>query len=218
MGATGRHHPQTHHPRPAGRLRWVFALPSNLYRRELGWLLARRLLALTYRGRRTGRTLTTVLEVIHHDRATRESVVVSGYGPTAGWYLSIKASPALRIQSGRLDYAPQQRFLSSEEARSVAEVFVRAHQVEAQLVRPVLVRIGAIEADRPDSATDLLASLPMVAFRPAEGQASASDAPRAGDTGGQRGHDRDEAVEGFPAADTRAASKARESAHRPGYR
>lgn len=175
MRASDTRRPDTHHPRPPGRLHAVFALPSGLYQRNLGWLLTRRMLALTYRGRRSGRTLTTVVEVIHHDRATRESVVLSGYGPKSGWYLSIKASPALRVQSGRLDYVPIQRFLSPEEARSVAEEFARAHRVEARLVPSILVWMGAIEAGREESAVEMLASLPMVAFRPAEGAPSAPD-------------------------------------------
>ena len=181
MGPSDTRHPDVHSPRPAGPLRAVFALPSGIYHRNLGWLLTRRLLALTYRGRRTGRTLTTVLEVIHYDRATRESVVLSGYGPRAGWYLSIRASPALRIQSGRLDYVPRQRFLSPQEARRIAEEFARTHRVEARLVRPVLVWIGAIEAGRQESAVELLASLPMVAFRPPVGTVSPSDAAHVGD-------------------------------------
>lgn len=180
MGASDTHRPDMHQPRPPGRLHAVFALPSGLYRRNLGWLLTRRMLAITYRGRRSGRTLTTVVEVIQYDRATRESVVLSGYGPKAGWYLSLKAAPALRIQSGRLDYVPIQRFLSPQEARSVAEQFVRAHRLEARLVPPILAWIGAIEAGRQESAVELLAALPMVAFRPAEGTPSAPDAPDAG--------------------------------------
>lgn len=169
MGVSGSRGPDTRSPRPSGPLRAVFALPSALYRRDLGWLLTRRLLALTYRGRRSGRTLTTVVEVIHHDRATEESVVLSGYGPRAGWYLSLKDAPALRIQTGRLDYVPRQRFLSPPEARRVAEEFVRTHRLEARLIRPVLAWIGSIDRSRPESEIEVLASLPMVAFQPAEG-------------------------------------------------
>lgn len=180
MGASDTGRRDMHHPRPPGRLRAVFALPSRLYQRDLGWLLTRRMLAFTYRGRRSGRTLMTVVEVIHYDRTTRESVVLSGYGANAGWYLSIKASPALRIQSGRLDYVPIQRFLSPREARSVAEEFARAHRLETRLVRPILVRIGAIEAGRQESAVELLASLPMVAFRPSEDAPSAPEPPDRG--------------------------------------
>ncbi len=182
MGASDTRRPDMHRPRPPGRLHALFALPSGVYQRNLGWLLTHRMLALTYRGRRSGRTLTTVVEVIHYDRATRESVVLSGYGPTAGWYLSIKASPALRIQSGRLDYVPIQRLLSPEEAWLVAEEFVCAHRLEARLVRPILVWIGAIEAGREESAVELLASLPMVAFRPARAMPPAVDAPDGGHT------------------------------------
>jgi deazaflavin-dependent oxidoreductase (nitroreductase family) len=155
--------------RPADPLRVLLAAPASVYRWNLGWLLGRRFLALTYRGRRSGRTLRTVLEVIRHDPATRESVVVSGYGPGAGWYRSIRSAPALRVQTGRLDYVPSQRFLTPEEARDVAESLARAHPLEVRLVPYILSWMGAIEPDRRASGIDLLASLPLVAFRPRDG-------------------------------------------------
>lgn len=89
-------------PALSAPLRILFEAPSWLYRWHLGWLFGHRFLVLTYRGRRTGRTLRTVLEVIQYDRATPESVVMSAYGSTAGWYLSILSTPALRVQTGRL--------------------------------------------------------------------------------------------------------------------
>ena len=69
--------------RPAGILRLVFRLPTYLYRYRFGWLLGHRFLLLTHRGRKTGRVHQTVLEVIAYDSATRESIVLSGWGERA---------------------------------------------------------------------------------------------------------------------------------------
>src|SRR5438477_12896418 len=90
-----------------------------LYRWHLGWLVGHRFLILTYRGRRTGRRLQTVLEVMLWDPTTQESVVVSAYGPRAGWYLSIRSQRALRVQTGRMDYRPRQRLLEADEAAGI---------------------------------------------------------------------------------------------------
>jgi hypothetical protein len=151
---------------PSGPLRALFGSPSRLYGWDLGWLLGHRFLALTYRGRRTGRTLRTVLEVIGYDPSTQESVVASAYGLRAGWYLSIRSAPALLVETGRLRYAPQQRFLAPDEARAVSEAFCRAHPIEARLGASLLGWIGAAIDRRPASVSQTLASLPMVAFRP----------------------------------------------------
>ena len=158
--------PRPHGSGPIPLVRVGFAIPRYLYRWKLGWLLGRRFLALTYRGRRSGHTLTTVLEVIHLDRATGESVVVSGYGTTAGWYLSIRDLPALRVQTGRVDYEPSQRFLTPAEGREVAESLARDHPMEMRLLPHMLSWMGSDVGEPGAKGVELLASFPMVAFRP----------------------------------------------------
>ena len=66
--------------RPSGTLRLVFRLPIYLYRLNLGWLLGHRGLLLIHQGRKSGLLWETVLEVIRYDPATKESVVLSGWG------------------------------------------------------------------------------------------------------------------------------------------
>jgi deazaflavin-dependent oxidoreductase (nitroreductase family) len=151
--------------RPRGLLKWFFDAPAWLYRHGFGWLLGRRILAVTHRGRKSGRTYDTVLEVAVHDRATSESIVASAYGEKADWYRNIEAEPAIRVRTGRLDYEPVQRFLSADEARAAAERFCREHRFEARLGPKVLPAIGAAVPDT-DDPVELLAALPMVAFRP----------------------------------------------------
>jgi len=156
-------------PARAAIQRGLLRAPSGLYDHHLGWLLGRRLLRLTHRGRRSGRIHRTVLEVIEHDPTTCESVVVSGPGPRADWYRNIRVEPALRVETGRLDYRPQQSFLTPEEARATAQRFACAHPLETRLAHPMLRALGWIDGDAPRDAVELFASLPMVAFRPTPG-------------------------------------------------
>lgn len=151
-------------------LRVLFNAPALLHRWNLGAILGQRLLVLTYRARPRGPSMQTVLEVVRFDRTTLESVVVSAHGTRASWYLGIRAAPALRIQTGRLDYAPRQRFLTPHEAREVAQVFCNEHPVEAGLAPHILSWIGAMERCPGITAAEMLATLPMVGFRPPAGR------------------------------------------------
>ena len=79
--------------RPKGALALGLRLPSYLYRFRLGRLLGHRFLLLTHRGRKSGLTGRTPLEVLHFDPRSRESVVLSARGKKADWYRNIEASP-----------------------------------------------------------------------------------------------------------------------------
>jgi hypothetical protein len=79
--------------KPTGASRLAFRLPIYLYRLDLGWLLGHRFLLLVHRGRRSGLLHEAVLEVLLHDPATRESVVLSARGEKADWYRNVGAQP-----------------------------------------------------------------------------------------------------------------------------
>jgi deazaflavin-dependent oxidoreductase (nitroreductase family) len=151
--------------RPSPLLRLAFKAPAGLYRIGLGRLLGRRFLALTHRGRTSGRLYDTVLEVAVFDPATEESVVVSAYGTGADWYRNLQAAPAVRVRTGTVDYPPEHRFLTPEEATAAATEFCRLHPWEAKLAPRALPAIGGTAAGSSDPV-QLMASLPMVAFRP----------------------------------------------------
>lgn len=152
--------------RPAPTLRKLFKAPTWLYGKRLGWVLGKRFLEVTHRGRRSGELYETVLEVVKFDPNTEESVVVSAYGPQADWYRNLKEEAALRIRTGRLDYIPEQRFPSRPEAHDIAVGFCDRHRLEAKSIPPVLSVIGAEAPPETSNPEDLVASLPMVAFRP----------------------------------------------------
>lgn len=153
--------------RPSGFLKTFFDAPRWLYRHGLGWMLGKRLLELTHVGRKTGQPRHTVLEVALYDKETRESVVVSAYGTHADWYRNIEVAPAVRVKTGRLDYEPEQRFLTVDERKEAAQAFCRNHRLEARMANRVLTAIGAdVPHDPGADPAETLGTLPMVAFRP----------------------------------------------------
>jgi deazaflavin-dependent oxidoreductase (nitroreductase family) len=163
----GVHTMSTGKARPSRLLAGLFRAPASLYRARLGWMLGKRFLALTHRGRKSGHTYRTVLEVVSHNGTTYESIVVSAYGTTADWYRNITSEPALRVQTGLLDYVPEQRFLEPEERTETARQFCREHPWEAKLMPRVLASIGAAVPTEPRvSPQEMLSALPMVAFKP----------------------------------------------------
>jgi deazaflavin-dependent oxidoreductase (nitroreductase family) len=168
--------------KPSGLLRWFLKLPNLLYKWRLGWLFGHRFLLLTHRGRTSGLVRQTMLEVLRYDPATRESVVLSGWGATADWYRNIEAQPAIAVETGRRRYPPQQRFLAPEEAAAVAADFERRHPIEVRLAPRILRWLGWSAGDAHPTWRALATAIPMVAFRPRDHPAAREEDPR--DSGG----------------------------------
>ena len=148
-------------------IRLLFRLPVVLYRARLGALLGQRFLAVTHIGRKSGAKRVTVLEVIHLRPQDGESIVVSAFGTRSDWYRNLAENPAIEIRTGRRRFKPTHRVLPPDEARQVAEAFVRDHPREAALLPRAFAAIGAL--DRIEDGNDpvaILRSRPMIAFRP----------------------------------------------------
>lgn len=157
-------------PRPARWAKPIFDAPRWLYGHRLGWLLGHRFLAVTHVGRTSGKLRVTVLEVARYDRDTGESVVASAYGATADWYRNLQQTPARLIRTGRREYVPEQRFLDADEARAVAVAMRTANPFEMRIANRVMDAIGAVPKGTFSDPVDLIASFPMVAFRPRRSQ------------------------------------------------
>src|SRR5262245_8298015 len=71
--------PLVNQPSPTGILRLLLRFPIWLYRVHLGWLLNDRFLLLTHRGRSSGLTRQTVVEVVQHDAANSVYFIASGW-------------------------------------------------------------------------------------------------------------------------------------------
>ncbi|MGH2616381.1 MAG: nitroreductase family deazaflavin-dependent oxidoreductase [Thermomicrobiales bacterium] len=148
---------------PRGLLEIALKLPRWLYRLHVGWLLGHRFLQLTHRGRRSGRLYSTVLEVVHYDPKTGESVVVSGWGDRSDWYQNLQQSPALAIETGGKRYVPVQRFLTPGEIYQVMRGYQRRNPWAAGIVR----RLFGLRFDGSDTALSRIQTLRGVVFRPA---------------------------------------------------
>jgi deazaflavin-dependent oxidoreductase (nitroreductase family) len=153
--------------RPGRRLAALLRAPSALYRFGLGGVLGHRFLALTHRGRRTGRLYTTVLEVVRWRKDVAEAVVVSGFGRDADWYRNVVAGGAVEVQVGRLRYHPTVRVLGAGEAAAVLAGYERRNRLVTPVIRAVLGRLTGRPYDGSPAARErLVRELPLVAFTP----------------------------------------------------
>lgn len=149
----------------SGLLTTLFRVPTYLYRIGVGWLLGHRFLLLTHQGRKSGRPYQTVLEVVHYDPETRESIVVSGWGTRADWYRNIRANPPIAVTTGNEHYQPSYRELSPDEIYPVIQEYLRkSPPIYRGVVERTLFGDGVTEPEMREMARSFV----MVAFRPAE--------------------------------------------------
>lgn len=149
---------------PSRPLIFVLGLPRHLYRRGWGWLLGRRFVQLTHRGRRTGRLLTTVLEVVA-ERAGGEVMVVSGLGRSADWLRNIEANGQAEISIGRESFPASFRIAPLDEATKVLADYERRNRLAAPVIRFVLSQLLGWRYDGSTEARRRAAeALPVVAF------------------------------------------------------
>jgi deazaflavin-dependent oxidoreductase (nitroreductase family) len=149
--------------KPQGLLRWGYRLPIVLYRANLGWLLGHRFLLLTHRGRKTGATRHTVLEVVHYGPQRQESSVLSAYGDRADWYLNVQAHLPLEVRTGRGRYVPEWRLLEYDERLEALSAYKRRY---GRAFRAVMRFLGHPYDGSEAGLRALAESVIMVAFRP----------------------------------------------------
>ncbi len=111
----------------------LFKLPNLLYRLHLGWVLGKRFMQLVHVGRRSGKIRRTVLAVLRFDPQTREILAVSAW-KGSDWYYNIQAAPALRVETGRVHYVPDQRTLSPEEITAAFMEYRQRHPYFSRLI------------------------------------------------------------------------------------
>ncbi|MGA7673126.1 MAG: nitroreductase family deazaflavin-dependent oxidoreductase [Nitrolancea sp.] len=149
--------------RPNRVLRVALKTPSVIYALNMGWIFGHRFLLLTHRGRKSGLIHRTPLEVIHYDRPTHTSTVISAWGEKSDWYRNIQKSPALQIQTGLDRYVPLQRILREEERDHELELYAKNHGPSAM----ILSRMFRFKfADDPEERHKFASACRMVAFRP----------------------------------------------------
>lgn len=159
--------------RPGPLLRRLLRAPGVLYDWHLGWMLGRRFLRLTHIGRHSGRTYTTVLEVVGRGRAGDEFIVVAGLGRSAQWYRNLQAHEATEVVTAARRFVPIHRELPVAEAEAVLAEYERHNRWLAPVIRRVLSWLVGWRYDGSASARLRLArELPLIGFRPARPWAS----------------------------------------------
>jgi deazaflavin-dependent oxidoreductase (nitroreductase family) len=93
-----------------------------VYRLHLGSIFGHRLLLLSHRGRKSGRTHRTILEVGQYDRLRGEAIVITPWPTRAEWYLNIQAAPASELAIAGRRYRPCQRFLAAPELARLLDI------------------------------------------------------------------------------------------------
>lgn len=158
----------THPRRPGPLLRAVFRAPLRLYDWHAGWLLGHRFLRLTHQGRRSGRQYQTVVEVLKTDPATREVMVMAGFGHATDWLRNIQAHPAIEITLGNRHFAPTHRILDEDAAAAVLADYEHRNRLITPVLRRVLSSLVGWTYDGTDDARHrVVRELPIIAFRPA---------------------------------------------------
>lgn len=106
----------------------MFRFPIVLYRLRLGRLLGRRFLVIVHRGRRTGKTHATAIEVARYDPTNEEAFVVSAWGERSDWYRNLSKHRACEVWiGGKRWISIQQRMLSADETFDLVQRYRSEH-------------------------------------------------------------------------------------------
>ncbi len=149
-------------PPRRGLLRLLFRIPVWLYRAGLGGLLGHRFMLVTHRGRVTGRTRRTALEVV--GREYGGYLAASGFGPRAQWYQNIRHDPHVTVQIGWRRAPATARLLTAEESADAMVRYARRHPAAAtRLMRLCGYQVDGSDADFYTMGHD---HIPFVALIP----------------------------------------------------
>jgi deazaflavin-dependent oxidoreductase (nitroreductase family) len=141
--------------------------PVVLYDWHLGWLLGRRFLRLTHRGRRSGRSYRMMLEVLGNDQDRGEVFVMVGLGRAAQWYRNVIVGGAVEVAIGRERFRLAYRELAPAQAAEVLANYESCHPLLALVVRSLLSQLVGWRYDGSASARErLVGERPILAFSP----------------------------------------------------
>jgi hypothetical protein len=105
-----------------------------------------------------------VLEVVHYDPRTHESVACSGWGRRADWYRNIIADPPTALETGGRRYEnPRFRELPPEENYPIVAEYVRRLP---RVARPLAYRLGLDVRGPENQRRAHSEQLLLIAFRP----------------------------------------------------
>jgi deazaflavin-dependent oxidoreductase (nitroreductase family) len=143
--------------RPSRLGRWILRFPFFVY--KLGLLGYERLffgqhwLALTTKGRRTGKPHIVLLDVVGHDPGSGRYYVQPGWGDRSDWVLNVRACPQVTVEIDRKQFQGRVVDVSGREGAKAIYDFAAKHWVQAMWVgwlNPKLKPPSDTEADAID--------------------------------------------------------------------
>jgi deazaflavin-dependent oxidoreductase (nitroreductase family) len=147
--------------KPRSWLKWLLKTPCYLFRARLGSRVFYRFVMIEHRGRASRTLYRTVIAVAAHRR--NEWLCASGTGPTADWYLNLRARGLEAVWVGSKRHPASARCLSDTEAADVMGEYEKAHpRTTAKLYSMMGVSYDGTHAGR----VAMMARMPMVAFSP----------------------------------------------------
>lgn len=155
---------------PTGWRRALLRAPLALDSLHLNRLLGRRFVVIVHRGRRSGRRLRTLLEVVVDDRRDGSIVVASGWGRGAGWFRNLVAAGRAEVHHADRRFAATVHVLDGADATAAMRIYADEHPAAAR-------ELGTWMLGRPfDASADSIAALvervPFVRLTPAPARRS----------------------------------------------
>ena len=127
---------------PPGRLlRMLFKVPLFLHRIGLGGserIFGIRLMLITTKGRRTGRSHSVMVDVLDHDAEEDAYYVGSAYGDRADWVRNIRANPVFEAQVGKRLFSARARRVPNPESAEIVADYIDAHRLYAKSITRVM--------------------------------------------------------------------------------
>ncbi len=153
----------THH-HPKGLLRIALRLPIWLYHLHLGWLLGHRFLMLTHRGRKSGLSRQTVVEVVTYDQVTSTYIIASGWGEKSDWFRNVQKTPQVSVNVAGRQFQAEAQILSIAQAAEALAHYAQQHPTSFRQLSKTVTG----QALEPNAAgfDKLAAQIPLVALHP----------------------------------------------------
>lgn len=149
---------------PKGLLRWFLRAPIWFYRNRLGWIFGKRFLMFTHTGRKSGRKIDTVVEVVFHDEEADRYFIASGWGEKAQWLLNIARNPEIDVIVGRRQFHAVTTRLSRETGAQALLAY--AQKYPSAFKKLTRLMTGAELPADFEGVSQLAESVPIIAVDP----------------------------------------------------
>ena len=148
----------------------VLRTPAVLDRPGTRWMMKglspAPIVVLTHRGRRSGKTYRTPVEVMAEDDQVGEIVVSPMFGERSGWYRNVVAGGLVEASRHGEAHAMEWRRLSEEEKREAIAAYRREHPLYSRVVLRMLVSVHGLKGDHAEAVAR---AIPMLGLYRASG-------------------------------------------------